>query len=158
MSSYLALPLLVMILLLPAVAALLVRERLRGTDDPGAGAPLRAEAEKRRSAIMCTLCFLTIAVTVLQAAVGYELTQVANSLAGSQGPRGWSQGWDDRRLANAAVAIAPALVLGALLIAAVTRRDAHWVHGLALWGNVTLVPVGLVLFFVVNFFVPSDFP
>jgi hypothetical protein len=159
MSSDLVLPALVAILLLPAVVALLVRKRLRSTeDDPGAGEPVPAEAEKQRNAITGTLGFLTIAVTVLQAAAGYEFTQVVDSLAGSEGPGGWREGWDGRRLVDVAVAVGPALVLGALLISALRRRDAHRVHGLALWGNITLVPVGLVLWFVVSFFVPSGSP
>ncbi len=143
--SDLVLPALVVMLLLPAVVARLLRARLLHTgNDPGAGGPVPAEAEKRRSAVMRLLCVLTIVVAAAQAAAGYALAQFLHGVGGG-GPAG-----EEERRVYLAIAIGPALILGTLLIAALRRRRADRVYTLALWGNYTLAFVGVVLLFAVN--------
>jgi len=143
--SYLVLPSFVVILWLPAVVAVLLRARLMGTgNDPGAGGPIPAEAEKRRSGVMRLLCLLTIVVAVVQVAVGYALAQNAQGMSGGGGIG------DELRRVYLAIAIGPALILGTLLIAALQRRRADRVYALATWGNITLVLVGVVEFYVVE--------
>ncbi len=144
--SDLVLPALVVMILLPAVVARLLRARLllRTGNDPGAGGPVAAEAGTSRSAVMRLLCVLTIVVAAAQAAVGYALAQFVHGIGGG-GPAGEGQ-----RRVYLAIAIGPALILGTLLIAALRRRRADRVYTLALWGNYTLAFVGVVLLFTVN--------
>ncbi len=150
-GSDLVLPASVVMILLPAVVARLLRARLLGVgDDPGTGGPSPADATARRTAVMRLLCGVTIVVALVQAAAGYQMAQLLHSLSGSEGPRGWIEVWDERRAANLAIAIVPALVLGVLLVAALQRGRAHRLYSLSLGGNITLAVVGLLVSFVVN--------